>query len=624
MLDKQYVSRRLLPIIVAFTLAFGCITVIQRSESYADEPTLLVQGNITSDILFTAYSDNTFVISGTGEIPNFSKWTDYKKVVNNNLLATVKKVIIEEGVSSIGMKAFFYSSKYCFKTLETIELPSTLESIGNNAFGGDINNGISLKEIVFKEPSGLRSIGQNAFMGCTSLEEVIIPEGVTTIQDYAFQGCSSLKNISFPSTITTYGVSVLYGCTEMKTITFNAMEASPLNYERDEVSGGDYAGFDSYIYNATNPASLEGCLRKSEGHDVIMRHPVGAKGYSDDDPTPTDGWKYYVENTWETFSNIPEEVRDVIDAIDAIGVVTEDNYLDKESAVTTAKDLYDALESQELKDQVSNYDTLTAAEASIASFKLAAAKTKAKGELDTLLVGKNEADYDADDWTALTKAISDGKDAIDAATTTDGVNVAKSVAENAVSAIKTKEQKAAEELAAAKTKAKGELDTLLVGKNEADYDADDWTALIKAISDGKDAIDAATTTDGVNEAKSATENTVAAIKTKKQKAAEKAEKVKKQKATAKKYTVKGLKVKAKSRKFTVSWKKTKGATGYEVQYKLKSAKRFKTLKALKKMKVTTKKFKKGKKYQFRVRTYTKINGEKIYGKWTKAKTVKCK
>jgi hypothetical protein len=291
-------------------------------------------------------------------------------------------------------------------------------------------------------------------------------------------------------------------------------------------------------------------------------------------------------NGAEDIPAIPEEVQAVIKAIDAIGEVTKDNYAEKETLVTGARTAYDALESQDLKDQVTNYDTLTAAEASIDLFK---ARTSAKGELDTLLAGKNEADYDVDDWTALTEAISDGKDAIDAATTTDGVNEAKSDAEKAVSAIKTKAQKAEEILEAAKTEAKGELDTLLAGKNETDYDTDDWTALTKAISDGKDAIGAATTTDGVNEAKSAAENAVAAIKTKEQKATEKAEKIKKQKAAAKKYKVAGLKVTSKNRKFTLTWKKTKGASGYQVQYRLKGAKKYKTLKALTKTKVISKK-----------------------------------
>ena len=98
----------------------------------------------------------------------------------------------------------------------------------------------------------------------------------------------------------------------------------------------------------------------------------------------------------------------------------------------------------------------------------------------------------------------------------------------------------------------------------------------------------------------------------------------KKKAAAKKYTVAGLSVKAKSQKFTVSWKKTKGATGYQVQYKLKAAKKWSALKTTKSLKAVSKKLKKGKKYSFRVRTYTVLSGSKVYGKWSGVKTAKCK
>ena len=94
----------------------------------------------------------------------------------------------------------------------------------------------------------------------------------------------------------------------------------------------------------------------------------------------------------------------------------------------------------------------------------------------------------------------------------------------------------------------------------------------------------------------------------------KADKIAKQTAAAKKLKVKGLKAKSKKLKFKVSWKKTKGAGGYQVQYKLKSAKKFSTLKAsVSKAKVTSKKLKKGKKYIFRVRTWKKVAGKKVYG-----------
>ena len=106
--------------------------------------------------------------------------------------------------------------------------------------------------------------------------------------------------------------------------------------------------------------------------------------------------------------------------------------------------------------------------------------------------------------------------------------------------------------------------------------------------------------------------------------AEKA-KIAQKKAEAKNYTVKGLKVTSKNGKFTVKYSKNKNATGYQVQYKLKTAKKYTNLKkATTKLKVTSKKLKKGKVYQFRVRTYTVVNGKKVNGQWTKVKSVKCK
>ena len=66
------------------------------------------------------------------------------------------------------------------------------------------------------------------------------------------------------------------------------------------------------------------------------------------------------------------------------------------------------------------------------------------------------------------------------------------------------------------------------------------------------------------------------------------------------------------------------ATGYQIQYKLKTASKWTTLKKTTKLSATSKKLKKGKVYKFRVRTYTTVNGKKIYGRWTAVKSVKCK
>jgi hypothetical protein len=83
-------------------------------------------------------------------------------------------------------------------------------------------------------------------------------------------------------------------------------------------------------------------------------------------------------------------------------------------------------------------------------------------------------------------------------------------------------------------------------------------------------------------------------------------------------------VKSKNRRFIVKWRASKGVSGYQVVYKKKSAKKYRTLKFIRKTKVISKKLKKGRKYRFRVRAYTKINGKKVYGPYTKARTIKCK
>lgn len=93
---------------------------------------------------------------------------------------------------------------------------------------------------------------------------------------------------------------------------------------------------------------------------------------------------------------------------------------------------------------------------------------------------------------------------------------------------------------------------------------------------------------------------------------------------AKKLTVAKLKVKSKSRKIIATWKKTKSATGYKVQYKAKKTSKYKTLKSTKKLKVTSKKLKRKVVYYVRVRTYTVIDSVKYYGKWTKIKKISIK
>ena len=122
---------------------------------------------------------------------------------------------------------------------------------------------------------------------------------------------------------------------------------------------------------------------------------------------------------------------------------------------------------------------------------LALEKASAKLELNYY---KNPDDYRDAEKAALAEAIAAGKDAIDNATDSEGVAAALADAKAEIDKIKTDARLTAEELDAAKTAAKQELDEY---KNPGDYRDTEKAALAEAISDGKDAIDNAADTDGV-------------------------------------------------------------------------------------------------------------------------------
>ncbi len=83
--------------------------------------------------------------------------------------------------------------------------------------------------------------------------------------------------------------------------------------------------------------------------------------------------------------------------------------------------------------------------------------------------------------------------------------------------------------------------------------------------------------------------------------------------------VKGLKIRKKNRKFVVTWKKTKNVSGYQVYTKVfvKGIKlKYSKAKTLKSRKYTRGMLVRGMKYGFKVRTYKKVDGKKIYGPFT--------
>jgi len=193
-------------VIVLF--AFGGITVL-ADDTEDSSPEIVAQGYCGAEgngesVSWTLDSNGLLTISGTGKMVNsnsnnYRPWYNYKEVI--------KKVVIGEGVTSIGDNAFKNST-----SLASITIPDSVTGIGNSAFYGCT----ALSSIVI--PNGVTSIGDIAFYNCASLSSIVIPNSVTGIGNSAFRNCTSLTSIEIPNSVTSIGNSAFDGCTALSSI----------------------------------------------------------------------------------------------------------------------------------------------------------------------------------------------------------------------------------------------------------------------------------------------------------------------------------------------------------------------------------------------------------------------
>ena len=137
-------------------------------------------------------------------MPNYNSPAD---VPWYNYQEKIKKVVIENGVTSIGGYAF----NDCI-SLTSITIPNSVKSIGSYAFL--YCKGLTSITI----PNSVTSIGNWAFYGCSSLTSITIPNSVTSIGKSAFD-YSGLTSITIPNSVTSIGEFAFSNCTSLTSIT---------------------------------------------------------------------------------------------------------------------------------------------------------------------------------------------------------------------------------------------------------------------------------------------------------------------------------------------------------------------------------------------------------------------
>ena len=174
-----------------------CDTVLEKGYTYWNE------GNLT----WKLDADGTLTISGTGTMKDY----DYNNNPSpaNQKKGSVKKVVIKDGVTSIGNFAF-----YNCKSLTSITIPDSVTSIELAAF----NNCNNLTSITI--PDSVTSIGDSAFELCNKLSSITLSNNITSIGNWAFHGCH-LTSITIPDSVTSIGAMAFYSCSNLQTISLS-------------------------------------------------------------------------------------------------------------------------------------------------------------------------------------------------------------------------------------------------------------------------------------------------------------------------------------------------------------------------------------------------------------------
>jgi len=227
---------------------------------------------------------------------------------------SLTSIVLPSSVTSIGNNAFLYCSG-----LTSINIPSLVTSVGSQAFAlctafitvdASNSNYSSLDGVLFNKmkttliqcptsktgtyaiPSSVISTGSNAFSSCTLLTAITIPSSVTSIGSYTFQNCTGLIAFTIPSSVTSIGSGAFTSCKGLTTVTIPSSVTSIGSYAFQVCSGL----ISIYVNSGTpvNLNSVSGVFNSVNKSTCKLYVPFGSSAL------------YAVANQWKDFANIVE------------------------------------------------------------------------------------------------------------------------------------------------------------------------------------------------------------------------------------------------------------------------------------------------------------------------------
>ena len=225
-------------------------TIYEKLDASKRDRLKVLSALLAWDMFDKLSVNNPYTITINANIP-------YAHYAHND---SIRKVIIKDGVKTIGLQAFLECNR-----LNTVILPDSLTTIEDSAFRGC--KALSNIEI----PDGVTSIGGYAFDGCFSLTKMTIPGGIKKIESGLFESCCNLRTVNIPDRVKEIGGMAFYRCKHLVNV----------NIPSSVTSIGDYAFEDCESLKEINlPTSVDTIGRYAFGHCESLRAiniPTGVK-----------------------------------------------------------------------------------------------------------------------------------------------------------------------------------------------------------------------------------------------------------------------------------------------------------------------------------------------------------
>ena len=176
----MYTMKKIVSLLLSVLMIVG-IAIPVYAE---DGPAVIASGTVKGSVTWKVTEDGVLTIGGTGPMENYTaalkiSSLHYTKAPYYEYKNQISSLVIEEGVTSIGYKAFYEWTNLT----GNLSIPDSVTTISAYAFKGC--NGFTGDLTI---PDNVTTLGENAFISCKGFNGALnIGSGISTIAKQVFR-----------------------------------------------------------------------------------------------------------------------------------------------------------------------------------------------------------------------------------------------------------------------------------------------------------------------------------------------------------------------------------------------------------------------------------------------------